>query len=368
VGEGSENAPGAAGDAGAALDASSAEKPVEPVEPVEPPDVPVVECGAPTLDEDGNAFVSLSEANNYAFSSWLSFTPTPVRPNANLTFDWSDATRDLLGHAVDPSTDIDMVMLALWRLSPSDLEVKLNADELAQSDLVNIFMVYPDVLREAHPEEMGTSAQLLRVTDEGERTDMTLFENPLLPEEVMPLFDPEVYDPAGHVWTMIASRGTVAGEGTTMIQTFQPTAGATNAEVRMTAESTSVDYEVDLRIAPPLSLFDDVPSVIDWGDMQVTAMGTEFVTRSVGEVIVARYDQTPAQLESQFSDLELLAQEMYRAEVPAGTEFELRDSSDENGVPFAGLDRPGTWLLMLRCTSCRNPAPWYLTQLARCAQ
>ena len=100
-------------------------------------------CDA-TMDEDGNVLVMASEANNYSFSSTLSFPPINVQPDTELSFDWSAVTLDFLGHPMDASADVDTVNLMLWTLTEAELEQKLNDDDLAQSDLAVIATLYND--------------------------------------------------------------------------------------------------------------------------------------------------------------------------------------------------------------------------------
>ena len=38
-----------------------------------------------------------------------------------------------------------------------------------------------------------------------------------------------------------------------------------------------------------------------------------------------------------------------------------------DGKAFTGISTSGTWIVALRCGSCRNPAPWYLTVLKPCS-
>ncbi len=334
--------------------------------------LPLDVCTNPELDDLSNTVVRAGEGNNYSFASSLTFSPTTVMPNSNLTFDWSGLTTSFLGHPVDVIEDIDMVSLMMWRLDQAELQAKLNDDSLAQADLVTPSMFYPDLLRQARPEEMGTSAMLLREgTDEfGEPamvSDLTLFMNPLTPEEFMPYFDNEAYPPGEHIYTLIAATGTELGRGTHMMHAFTLDPTSTNTEVVLTDQSTALDYTVDLQTLTPTRVPANTSAIsINWRDMMTNALGNEFTPTSIQYVRVSRYLQTPAELEAQFLDLELIADTSYSAEVPAGTSADLSALTNEAGQPFAGIDGTGTWLLALMCGSCRNPAPWYITTLVPC--
>ncbi len=329
-------------------------------------------CPGQLADETGSIQLSASAANNYSFASTLTFVPTPVAPNVNLTFDWSALTHDFLGHPLDVTTDVNMVSVMLWRLNQADLEVKLNNDELAQADMVNLAMFYPDDLLLAHPEEGGTRAELLRPSTDADGnpinvSDLTLFRNPLAEDEFMPFFDDATHPPEGHTFTLIASTGTVAGEGTRMIQAFKLDPSSTTTEIVMNDQSTELTYTADLQSLTPTQVPVGVAGLtIDWSDIELNAMGHTFSPTKIAEVQVARFEESPAELEGKFLDLELIATDMYRAEVPAGTSFEMSALVNDAGQAFAGIDGTGTWIVALICGACRNPAPWYISTLTPC--
>jgi hypothetical protein len=291
-----------------------------------------------------------AEANNYRFSSTLSIALTEVQPSSELQFDWSALNRDFIGHAVDPLLDIDMVSLLMWSLDAQELERKLNADELAQRDLVAMGMIY------TADHDRATSGSLF---------DMTSFGMPLDPEVLLGYLSVEDYDPTAYTYTLMAVTGTTAGEGTRMIQGFQLVPSSTNTTVALNSESTGLDYTVDIVGATPLVVpLGDPALTIDWTDMTVTALGTEFIPNSVTRLLVAHFPLPVQALEEDFLDLELRADEMYRAEVVAGTAFDLSMATSETGSPFPGVAADGgTWVVALFCGSCANPAPWYLSVL-----
>jgi hypothetical protein len=62
----------------------------------------------------------------------------------------------------------------------------------------------------------------------------------------------------------------------------------------------------------------------------------------------------------------MLAEDLYRAEVPSGTSIDLSAAVTDSGQAFTGVDGTSTWVLSLVCGDCNNPAPWYLTFLEPC--
>ena len=49
-------------------------------------------------------------------------------------------------------------------------------------------------------------------------------------------------------------------------------------------------------------------------------------------------------------------------DLPGGTTASLGDATN-GGAAFDGFSGNGVWLLALRCTTCANPAPLFLTVL-----
>ena len=291
-----------------------------------------------------------SPVNNYSFSSILSFQTITVQPDRGLHFDWSGLTKDLLGHAVDPLTDVDGVDLAVWDLTPEELATKLRGDSLQAADISAIMWFYP--------EHSYTEASLFEFGAPG----------PLSPEEILVYFDADSFAPDEHTYTVMPRTGFEMGAGHRMIQAFTLDPASANTLVEVTNTSTRVEFKVDLEshrrtvISPGRG---DI--TIDWTDLEVTAAGDPFDPYAISEVVVARYDESVAELEDRFFDLELIAEDIWRGEITSGTTAALSSLTNAAGEPFAGIDGNGAWFVALRCGYCRNPAPWYLSVLTPCA-
>jgi hypothetical protein len=313
-------------------------------------------------DLGGNLPVVAAAANNYSFSSVLSFPPVAVAPGRELSFDWSGLSRDFLGQELDPLAEIDTVTLILWRMTEQELQMKLNDDELAQRDV----------------------AVAATAPTQNDRTRVSLFEfgtpgrsptdAPSSPEEILPFLDAAAYDPAEHIYTLMASTGVEIGSGTRMIQSFKLDAASDNAEVSMTDASTRLDVSVDLQSLEqtPVPLGDPALT-LDWSSMTENALAGEFVRNSIGLVAIARYSESPAELQENFLNLvrydrSIIADRVWTLDVPAGERATLSSAADESGARFEGIDADGTWMLALFCTQCQNPAPWYLTFLTPCSE
>jgi hypothetical protein len=297
------------------------------------------------------ANVTAAAVNNYSFSSTLTFPPVSVMPDSDLTFDWSAVTEDFLGHEVDPMADVDQVSVIMWSLPLDELQTKLNNETLAQRDTTTV----PVTL---FTEKMATSGNLL---------EFTLAGNPVVPEEVMPYFSATEYPPADHTYTVMVATGTTLGKGTRMIQSFKLDPASTNTTVTVTDTSTALEYTVDLDALTPTQVPAATGAItVDWSGMTVNALGNEFQTTDITRVMLGRYTETVAELEASFLDLELIAEDLYRVDVPSGTSIDLSGAMTEAGQAFAGIDANSTWVLTLICGDCNNPAPWYLTVLKPC--
>lgn len=307
-------------------------------------------CGLTTDVGTGVLVLTADESINYGFTSALAIQETPVAANTELTFDWSGVRTDFSMHEVDPMADIDMVALILWKLSSEELAVKLNADDLSQSDFIATVTIYTD--------NAVTSGSLFDFSEFG-------FEVPQ--EMLLQYMDPNNFDPATHAYTVMAVKGRTLGKGTHMIQAFRPTVGETNTHVTIDSNSAELSYTVRLAdvqgVEVPVGQRD---IAIDWTNIETNAMGGEFDSTSITEVVVGRYSHSLAELEAQFLDLDLIGDTLYWGEVLSGSHFSLADAVTDDGTPFTGIDDTGTWLVALRCGVCTNPAPWFLTVMRPC--
>jgi hypothetical protein len=250
----------------------------------------------------GNTIVA-RDASNYSFSSRLTFPPVKVKPNTELTFDWSMATADLRGHPVNPATDIDMVLAMMWNLTLPELETKLNADSAEMNDLTVLPLTF-------FAGGSQTSAKLFSFTLNG---------NPLTPADILPYFDATTYPPGEHVYTLMTATGTTLGQGVRMIQSFELDPASSNETVSVRADSTHIDYTADLHSLQAAQVSGGTATItLDWSTMTKNALDNPFILTNITRAIVGHYTQTPTELETRFLDLELIASQLYRAALPCG--------------------------------------------------
>ena len=308
-------------------------------------------AGSGTAGSGGCAqTIVASIANNYSLSSGLVFPPVSVRPDSELRFRWSGVTEDLLGHELDPRLDVDAVHLMLWKASPDNFQAMVHDDALRQRDLAVIMNVY--------------TGQMLTETSLFEFTSLGM---PVPPEDILPFFNADSYPPAQHVYTLMIATGQELGKGTRMIQSFTLDPASTNTLVEMTNDSTLVQYTADFAARERTLVAPGTNDItIDWTNLTVNARRQAFSPYDITEVVVARYDETVSELENQFLDLELIAEEMWRGYVESGTTASFSTLTDVDGRPFPGVSSDGTWIVALRCGRCLSPAPQYLHVFAPC--
>lgn len=311
--------------------------------------------GAAQCDAADGHF-AITDETNYSLPSSLSVSMTTLKDATDLRFDWSGVTQDLYGRSIDPRSDIDMVLISLWGMTPAALQENLERDELPLNANKGAITAYSA--------DSATSENLL---------DFNLLGNPIPEEELWAFFDTAdpnfQYPQDSNTFMLMASTGTVVGKGGRMLAFFNldPNAGAT--ELELTNESATLDYSVDLERAKPVRVPRGVPGLtIDWREMTTNALGNEFVGAQITRATVAHFSSmTIAELEARFLELETLADGLWTADVPAGRSIELSTLRDPNQAAFPGIDENGVWLVALFCTAnCNNPAPWSITFLTPC--
>ena len=308
--------------------------------------------GGPGAVTCGETSLIASASHNYTFSGTVTLVPVTVAPNAELIFDWAGVTMDLRGRAGDPKKDLNTISMLMWELSPSDLQAKLNADTMQTKDLTTIPLTF-------NPDGNTTSARLFSFTVNGQAID---------PNTILPYFDSNRYSITNHVYTLMATTGSVIGQDTRMIQSFQLDPSSSNTTVKMTSTSTKLTYAVDLRSLTPTVIPAGQPAItLDWSQMTINALGSPFDSNNISKAMVGHYTQTLSELERAFPNLELLASELYQGDIPVGTSSDFSLLKSTAGQRFSGIDGTGTWIVALQCGGCVSPAPWYLSILKPCS-
>lgn len=305
------------------------------------------QCGG----ADSPFVVVANEANNYQFSSSIELAVQKVAPRTLLDFDWGGVTKNFQGHAVDPTTDIQSMVLIVWNLSPEEVAQKINDDA-------------PDI--QAHIQASvqfvtggATSASL---------GEFSAFGSEVTEETYLEYLDPDVNDPATHCYTLMAQSGTNLGQDVEMIQAFQVDTTETSTEVVMSDASTHLEWSTDLEALTPTVVPAGSPDVVvDWSSMKTHGYGGDFVPNQITEILIGRLGLSVQEIEADFLNLEFIADDIWRSDVTAGTSFNLGDlAHEEDGSAFPGVTAGETWVMGLLCSTCTNPTPWYITTVETC--
>jgi len=314
-----------------------------------PPPIRSAACADPT------AGVVITDPTNYTLSNEFAIQVARLKDNTDLVFDWSGVTRDFFGKTVDPAADIDIFLISLWNLTPAQIRAALKADDLPLTNNSGVITTWPD----------GTFTQQHLL-------GFDLLGQPLPVDQIWSRFntaDPNfVYPQDQYTFLAMASSGTEVGKGPRMLAMFNVDPGANDTQLQMTNDSTKLSYSVDLIRAAPMEVPAGVGALtLDWSQMTVNAIGNPYNYYQITSAAVAHFaGKSLADLQSQFLQLEEIADGWWSGPVLAGNTIGLGSLADKNGAAFPGIDGDGVWMAALFCTNCNNPAPWSITILEPC--
>jgi hypothetical protein len=282
---------------------------------------------------------TLTDANNYHYTSSLDITEQEVELGSDVSVDWSQLHTDILGHSLDPAADIDYVwLLSFPYLSHEELAAKLVEEDLDQED-VQVFATYDN--REAET----TNATL---------SQFKVLTNPFLPDQY---FTSET-----STWLLRFTTGDLMDADNRMLQYLVPTQTSHNTSVTVTDASTTLNFDVDLQSLDSFDITEQDAYTVDWSALTTHANGTDLQLDDLDTLMLARFDdKTLDDLEADFIDVETIADATYTADVYGKHSFDLAETKDADGAAFPGFGDGTLWLLALRCSTCLNPAPPFLT-------
>jgi hypothetical protein len=312
------------------------------------------DAGSPSVTCTNGTMVA-AEANDLKFASSIMLTPVKVKSMSDLTFNWGGVTKDFLGHTVSPTADLNTIFVLLVNLPAANLETQLDNDTFSQ---MSVQIVPP-------PQFVPTSGQ----------TSASLYENFTAGGEMItaamaaPYLDAATWTPTNSTFAIVAQTGPNLGKDIRMLQSFELDNSSTNTTVTLTNSSTTLTYAADLHSLHPTGVPAGTASLtLDWSQISTNALGNYFDPTAITSAIVGHYTQSLSELETQFLDLQTIAEDLYTATTPYGTTLDFTTLKDSSGNSFSGVTSDGTWLVGLICGACQNPAPWYLTVLEPATQ
>jgi hypothetical protein len=306
-------------------------------------------------DSSGNPLIIAKDEQNYSFQASLTIQTTRVKSTSDLVFDWSELTKEMGGRDLDPLRGIDMLEVVLWEnITEEKLREDMSTDNTDLGYLVGIVF--------KNTGNAITSANLF---------DLQAPASILPPETLLDFVNTDSYPPENHVYSVMLAKGETFGQGTLMIHFIRPDPNETNTVVKITNNSSVLDYMIDLVSLKKIGIPPGTANIMfDWTDNTVltkNAIGNDFVPTRITTVMLAHYtDLTPRDLEGRFLEIDSIADEIWTAYLTAGTTISLSRLRNVNGEPFTGIDDQGTWGIALFCESCMSPAPWFFGILEAC--
>lgn len=305
----------------------------------------VLGCATPEPDVSGplkppeeSGDVLLADVHNYSFWGLLDGPSFTFEEVTDPVIRWDELDHDLQCHDLDPVDDVDVVGLMVFPyLDEQEVEEGLSYDSLSQVDMTIFLSVEP-----------------------GDRTSVNLSEFTFDGTEVSPQ---DRFEIDSGTWAVVLTSGFRIGVGTRMLGFLNPTSEAVDAEASLADGCSVLEYEADLSSLREVPVLPDGPWDVDWGEVTEASYGGTFEAVKVSEIMVGHYDMEREEIAANFLDLELDATALYTMEHPSGITADLSELKDADGKPFPGFTDDGTWLFALRCGTCSNPAPLFLTVL-----
>ncbi|MDP2315671.1 MAG: hypothetical protein Q8P41_22425 [Pseudomonadota bacterium] len=283
----------------------------------------------------------LADVNNYAFTGALDVPSIVTASATNVSVCWDEVLHDLQCHAMDPTVDIENVGLVRFpNYSQEEVEVALSTNDLQQSAISGYVEYQPGSVGDGP----STCANLEDFSFFGTGIDVT-----------------EEYTEAGGTYMLLLTQGTTPGVGARMITFLEPRAAETITEVSIGDGCGLLAVDADLEAATRVPIPAAGPFTVDWSELTIDGQGNPIAVEDIDGLMIAFYaGETPASLETQLLDLELVATDLYTMPLTGATTADLAGATGASGA-FTGFSGEGTWLLALRCSTCYNPAPIFLT-------
>jgi hypothetical protein len=278
----------------------------------------------------------LQDSQNYSYSGDLTLPVIETATATDIEVCWNNTVQDIQCHDFNRKDDVDNVSLIRFpNYSQSDVEQGLSNNNLLQADISGYVAV---------TNEGGTCANL---------ADMSFFGTPIdIAEE---------YNEAGGTYLLNLTTGTIPGIGSRMIAFLQPSATSDVTSIELPDGCGILDFEATVQDSDTLNMCTDGGWTIDWSGLTKDGLGNEVNIQNIDSVMVGFYEGlSAADIQSQFLDLELIATQLYTMPLDGQVTADLTLASDGTNN-FASFDGDGTWIVALRCSTCSNPAPLFLS-------
>jgi hypothetical protein len=291
--------------------------------------------------------VVIKDENNYSSVSSLAIPVVPVASLSDLTFTWDGLTKDLLCHTA--GTVDNVAFLQIKNQTQMQVEQKMAVGLIGQKQVA----VYGEQHTMTGTANALTTAQLTKFDWYDKFTPATDFAMSSTTQYVM-----------------LFTHGTALGAGAMSMVFIQPTDGNTTTAVSApnpcpdgVANGANNVLNFAATLSPmAVSIPTNGPWKVDWSEITMDNFGNplNFSMTQLDKVEVGFFQgKTPADIQSDFVNIETDATALYTYKVPQGQNYiDLTDPPTSGGTfpGFAGMT-DGTWAVAVISTADSVPAP-----------
>jgi hypothetical protein len=168
----------------------------------------------------------------------------------------------------------------------------------------------------------------------------------------------EEYTEGDRTYLFTFQRGTILGSATATMVFAKPSASSTNTRLDAPPGCGLRTVTTDLATLEPVQVPFEGPWLVDWSNVTSDGQGNPFNGSNVDRLtlwFVA--GGTPSNVEDLIPELDVLATEIYDAEIAGSPVVDLAFlSNPRDGQPFSTFrtNEAGVWLFGLRCSVCMN--------------
>lgn len=284
----------------------------------------------------------LQNENNYRATGRLSLPTVQTASGKDVDICWTDMTTDIQCHQVAPLVDIDNVALLRLSLREDQVEQKLTAGTLAQSEVSGYL--------ESRADHVSTCTKLFNFSFRG--TSVKISD--------------EYQERPGETFMLLFTRGIKTALGARMMMFIAPTAASDNTKVAAPPGCGLLDFQIDLSSLRKVPVPVKGPWMVDWRNLTADGLGNAVLYTDPDQLFVGFYqDKTVVDLEAAPFQIESLATALWDLPLTGEPTADLAKATlRSSGGAFDGFAHgTGTWILALMCSTCQNPAPILLTVL-----
>jgi hypothetical protein len=302
-----------------------------------------VGCGSSAAPGGPKGNVVLKDTNNYTANASLSIGTVETASGTDLMICWDKIMKDLLCHAVDPTTAIDDVGFANIPKSPSEIENELAVGTF-DTNLVTKYMEH-------------------RVTNKPNETCTMLstfvFGGPTL----NPAMDYK--ESSTQTYMLLFQTGTDPAVNVKSMTFIKPTSTSTNTKVDAPDTCATKVLDFSATLGQSIDIPKAGPWVVDWSQVTKDAFGNPINFKHLDKVEVGFYQgKTAADIAANFVDIEVSATALYSVAVPTGArDVDLagaKNVADQTAFPGFG-QTDGVWLVAVLSSTSQTPAPVVLS-------